>query len=352
MPWTKSGDTAATYPPLLSVDEQPSAEDWSVNEVAGFVLRLFFHSAGHMTDYRVGFGDVKLMGNGRHELLVEQAVDAGLMALIEGEGRGRVWKLVEDAEFVHLRKRSEVLWERQRDSDRRNTDLTMPVRLRDGDDCRYCGNPVNWADRKSGRGGTYDHRDPGRPATVETYVVSCRSCNSRRLNDEHADDNVPLLPPPTIPNYRGKTREMLEAFYGPERVAGRLGDPGPDTARPQAVRPGRVPAPGTAHAPVSDPAEATRDAARPEAVRPPADAPEPAQRHTARPTRGHHGSGPDQVRIPDIRGGYRDGSGRAGPGLDGKGKSGSGGVGSPARRRGRRRGKRSTNKPAQPREGT
>ena len=39
--------------------------------------------------------------------------------------------------------------------------IIVPVRWRDGDACRYCGKVVNWADRKGGKGGTYDHRMPG-----------------------------------------------------------------------------------------------------------------------------------------------------------------------------------------------
>lgn len=339
MPWTKSGDTAASYPRLLAVDELPDAEDSSVNEVTGFIVRLFFHSAGHMTDYEVGFGDVKLFGNGRHEVLVKHALATGLMTQIGGRGRTARYRLVEDSEFMHMRTRAEVTWDRQRDADRRNQDLTMPVRLRDGDACRYCNQVVSWTDHKSGRGATYDHRDPGEPATLETYVVCCRKCNGQRLNDPDADTTMPLLPAPAIPIYQDKTRELLEKYFGPERVAARLGQAAPDTA-------------GT---PTSDPETPRTDNASPAG---------PATRHDGaeQPTEPAADTAPDPVgpssdpgSIPVPRSGSRVGSGRVGPGLEGTGRVGSGQegsglAGSPTRKPRRRRGRRG--KPPQPREGT
>lgn len=344
MPWMKSGDTAASYPRLLAVDELPSAEEWSVNEVAGFVKRLFEHSAAHMTDYEVGFGDVKLMAPTRHELLVEQACSTGLMRLVSGQGRTRRWRLVEDDEFIHIRKRADVMWDRQRDADRRNKDLTMPVRLRDGDSCRYCGQVVSWSDHKSGRAGTYDHRDPGQAATVETYVVSCKSCNSARLNDEHADTKYPILPVPHAPRFSATTRKLLEAFFGPEKVAARLGEPTPDPARPAAVRPGQAHAGGTALTtlPTSQHAQTGPETA-------------PAPQNTARPAAALQsrpagaGPEPDPEPIPVSRGGTRDGSGRVGSGKVGTGQAGSGQHGSPPRKRPRRRGRRGR-PPTPPRE--
>lgn len=76
MPWTKSGDNAATHPRLMRVDSDAAAEDWSLNEVAGFVLRAYFQSAGHMTDYHLDYGMAKLLGNGRHEQLISLAESA------------------------------------------------------------------------------------------------------------------------------------------------------------------------------------------------------------------------------------------------------------------------------------
>lgn len=91
------------------------------------------------------------------------------------------------------------------------------VRSRDGDACRYCGNVVDWSDRRGTNGGTYDHVDPAGPSVVSNLVVCCRGCNSmkgvRSLSDAGMSliqvgpksglDRDPasfLLPNPTQPN--------------------------------------------------------------------------------------------------------------------------------------------------------
>jgi len=56
------------------------------------------------------------------------------------------------------------------------------VRDRDGNNCRYCDQEVNWQDRRGPAGGTYDHVDPTGPTTPENLVVCCRSCNSKKGN--------------------------------------------------------------------------------------------------------------------------------------------------------------------------
>jgi len=75
--------------------------------------------------------------------------------------------------------------------------LTAEVKRRDGDLCRYCGRRVNWRDRKSAAGGTYDHVDPEGPNTLENVVVSCRGCNSRKGRRRPKEAGMTLLPPGT-----------------------------------------------------------------------------------------------------------------------------------------------------------
>lgn len=59
-------------------------------------------------------------------------------------------------------------------------DLVHAVRERDGDNCRYCDREVDWKDRKSSKGGTYDHVDPDGGNDIDNIVVACRECNSRK----------------------------------------------------------------------------------------------------------------------------------------------------------------------------
>ncbi|MGC6586571.1 HNH endonuclease [Paenibacillus sp. Dod16] len=68
------------------------------------------------------------------------------------------------------------------------------VKNRDCDCCRYCGNEVDWTDRKTGKGGTYDHVDPDGPTTFENLVVACRSCNSRKGKRLPEGARMPLIP--------------------------------------------------------------------------------------------------------------------------------------------------------------
>ncbi|MBW8171810.1 hypothetical protein K0651_01940, partial [Ornithinimicrobium sp. Arc0846-15] len=205
MPWLKSGDNAATYPQLLHIAAHPEADDRLVNEVAGFLWRCAMQSAGHMTDYEVDYGTAFLMSPTRALALIDVACWAGLMCSVPDASPPR-WVITDDPEFIHIRLRDAVMWERQRDRDRKNPELTMPVRLRDGDACRYCSEVVNFGARSGKRSGTYDHRVAGEAGTHETMVVACRSCNSKR----GTADELPLLPAPANPYHSPRTVVELE----------------------------------------------------------------------------------------------------------------------------------------------
>lgn len=65
----------------------------------------------------------------------------------------------------------------------RDSKLIAAIRERDGNACRYCGVTVDWKDRRSKVGGTYDHVIPvsaGGENTFENVVVACRGCNQRK----------------------------------------------------------------------------------------------------------------------------------------------------------------------------
>lgn len=196
MAWLKAGDTAAMDERVLNIAALEGADERSMNEVFGFVMRMFLQAAQQETDYRVSMGTAMALSP-RYEALLEQAARTGLLRVVVEEGL-RVIYLVADAEFMHVRSREELEWERLRRADVANPQLTVPVRLRDGDACRYCGCVVSFGMRKGGRSGTYDHLKAGRPAQTEhELVVACRSCNSgRREAAGNRDKLYPLLPPP------------------------------------------------------------------------------------------------------------------------------------------------------------
>lgn len=205
MPWVRWGDGSATHPRVLAVLEWPDVDDRLLNEVFGFVARCATLASAHLTDYVVTRGTaMQMAGPSRAAELIAVCVATDLMSEVYGDGDTVVaYKLCDDdPEFLHLRLRKEVQWERQRRTDASNPSLTVPVRLRDGDGCRWCGRVVNWAnDRRSARGGTYDHLDPGEQATIDTYVVACNSCNSSRKDGDLPEGVDQLLDPPDKPYF-------------------------------------------------------------------------------------------------------------------------------------------------------
>ncbi|OZC62129.1 hypothetical protein CH267_00885 [Rhodococcus sp. 06-621-2] len=211
MPWVRWGDTSANHPIVLSVLEHEECDDRLVNEVHGFVSRCAAQSGAHKTDYVVSRGTAVLMaGHSRADKLLEIAVWAGYMTHVRVGDRD-AYKLVDtDSEFLHLRLKEEVEFEQQRRKDNSNPALTVPVRLRDGDACRWCGHVVDWGSRKAGRSGTYDHLIPGTAATVETYVVCCRSCNSSRKDGTRPRSAEQLLGEPNPPYFSDHTLDWLE----------------------------------------------------------------------------------------------------------------------------------------------
>lgn len=215
MAWMRVSDTAAMYPPLLAIAEHPDADDRTVDEVFGWWTRLATLSAQHLTDYVVTFGVVLTVSGSkaRADRLIALAVFAGLLTEVDLEGRRGV-KLLDDPEFVHLKTADEIAWEKQRREDNGNPAITVLVRLRDGDACRYCGRVVRFTARRGKLAGTYDHRPPGEPADAERSVVSCAECNARRGNAplEVADAAVPLLPPPSEPYFHRGTRTWLNGY--------------------------------------------------------------------------------------------------------------------------------------------
>lgn len=87
-----------------------------------------------------------------------------------------------------------------------NNEMIALTRWRDGDQCRKCGNLVDFSDRRSQRGGSY------MPASGVLYVV-CRACSwaNRPTRWREVEHSAPgLLPVPARPVYRPATVRMLK----------------------------------------------------------------------------------------------------------------------------------------------
>lgn len=242
MPWTRSGDNAATYPALMQLQGHRDADERTVNEVFGFLMRCAFQSAAHMTDYVLDSGTAYMIGGARTDTLVRLCVSAKVLTPTKINGL-KAWRLIADPEFIHIRLRSEVEWERQQRNDTRKPEITVPVRRRDGDNCRWCGVLVQWRGQRTNRTATLDHLVPGEAGTVETMVVACWGCNSGRKNNaELWDDNHTLRPAPAHPNYGQWTAKHLTdngypttpTLHSDDAPAGDDADPAPQRVRPAA----------------------------------------------------------------------------------------------------------------------
>lgn len=294
MPWMRTGDNAATYPALMSVAGDPGADERTVNEVFGFVTRCATLSAAHLTDYVIDAGTANMIGGARTPELIRLCVDAGLLEPTTTTKGHTAWVLHQDPEFIHIRLKAEIEWERQQRRDTQDPALVVPVRHRDGDNCRWCGVLVQYRGKKTNRAATIDHLEPGKPGTVDTLVVACLGCNSaRKDNVELWADNHQLRPAPSAPRYGKWTAKYLtdngwpvEANVSSDDAAPQAAaDPAPDGVRPAA--------PAAA-------ASARPEAAAPQAARP-APTP-PAPKSPGKST-------------PQVVGSSSPGSGRDGSGI-------------------------------------
>ena len=210
MAWARGGDTAPTHPVALRVLEHPEADDRIVNEVFGFIMRCAMASTAHNIEYRITKGTAGLMagGHARAEKLLEIAQFAGYITR-KDDAETEEYQLFQDDEFIHLIPWDQREWAKQQKRDRCNWPIVIPMRIRDGDGCRYCGRIVQWGNNKSALAGTYDHLYPGKKATFDTYVVSCRGCNAKFGDSPIEEKKDHLLPAPLEPYYTQYTVTWL-----------------------------------------------------------------------------------------------------------------------------------------------
>jgi 5-methylcytosine-specific restriction endonuclease McrA len=279
MSWLRVGDTFATDPRVLELGSPK--DERLLNEAVGFVVRCAAQSAGHKQDAFVSDATAVLVGGPRTKVLVKVVHRAGIFAE-RGERAGKPgWQLLNEPELLHIRLQAGVDWEAQHRALLRDPDIFLPVRLRDGDACRYCARIVIWKDGKSGRGGTLDHILPD----GDDLVVACKSCNSKKQDRSFADAGLTLLPPPVDPYYGQHTLSVF-THHG-------ITDPRPGS-QPDPAFFDRDPA--ASRTPPSDPARpdpATRPAASssPKHV-PPTDQPDRAQPDQRPSGRAGNGAGP------------------------------------------------------------
>lgn len=212
MAWLKVSDTAYDHPYLDRILELDYYTPGFKAHLFGFLIACADHSALYFTDYIIERGTARRIGGEEHwEKLVDAALKTGLFECTVRTHEGRIgYKLIDDPDnFVHIVLKREDEWNKGREKDLANTDLKGKVRMRDGDQCRWCGKVVNWSARKGGRRGTYDHAVPQQIADgdPEKLYVSCESCNKSRKDGQNW--NKPLRAVPEFPYYSEVTVKQL-----------------------------------------------------------------------------------------------------------------------------------------------
>lgn len=213
MAWTRTDDTTLLHPKVLRAGR--GGDDRMVNEVYGFVARCCTWSGGLLTDGFIPVEIAQVASPTRWELLTKAAVKADMLRRRRGPDGDWGWTVVMEDQLFHVRSKAEVL--KDREASRRLTRvqaIAREVRLRDGDQCRYCAKTVTFeGDRRSNRAGTYDHRippDQGGEETVENVVVACGACNRAKADRTPDEAGMTLRPAPDEPYYSAFTRSWLE----------------------------------------------------------------------------------------------------------------------------------------------
>ena len=83
-------------------------------------------------------------------------------------------------------------WQRAKEL-QRDGELRRRIKDRDRNLCRYCGVRVNWSDKKSKIGATYDHVDPDGINSLDNVVVACRGCNGKKRDRTPEQAGMSLL---------------------------------------------------------------------------------------------------------------------------------------------------------------
>lgn len=217
MAWVRVSDTFNEAPERMRAYELAAkrGDDRLVGELKGAASALFTHSAQQWTDYKITYGAaVRHIGISRVEPVLQDLITIGILTEVESDGE-RQFMLVERESFVHVIRSDAKSKATKRRNDQNRAGLQVPVMLRDGDQCRYCGDEVVWGDKKSDRGREYDHRDIDAPTTPDNYVTSCRGCNQLRHElGERAEEELPLLDPPESPIYGPELRKKLSRWEG------------------------------------------------------------------------------------------------------------------------------------------
>ena len=156
-------------------------------------------SADQLTDGFIPDYIAERLAPGASEQLAKELVAAGLWVddVYDGDTG---WRFRDWTDYQPTRDDVEAQREvsRRRWAMRVDPDLRQALKERDGDRCRYCGEEVNWKDRRGAKGGTYDHVTPlskGGDESVDNLVVCCRECNAKKASRTASEAGMSLTDP-------------------------------------------------------------------------------------------------------------------------------------------------------------
>lgn len=188
-PWARLDDNFHAHPRTLQ----------SGLEANGLFARALSYCAHYLTDGYLPIEWAEAQGGKKP---VQRLVDAGLVEPIEG-GYIVIGYLERNPS------RDDVRETRGKDGRKhalhRDKQLVRAIRARDGDQCRYCGATVDWTDRRSSKGGTYDHVDPAGENSMNNVVVACRGCNAVKGKRTPEQAGFVLRPDPNLIPIRSRS---------------------------------------------------------------------------------------------------------------------------------------------------
>jgi hypothetical protein len=159
----------------------------------GFFAIALMWSNKHLSDGVIPEAVVRSWSHVKKPLAVAEAlVQAGLF---ERTGDGFRIHDFHDFNPTAQKVKADREWDRRRKELYADSELTQEVRLRDQNRCRYCGQLVNWKDRRGPIGGQFDHVIPRGPNNLENIVVACRGCNYKKQDRTPEEAAMKLLPP-------------------------------------------------------------------------------------------------------------------------------------------------------------
>lgn len=196
MPWLKLDDQMGTHRKTRRLLRTGGAAAWGLHILA------LLHCSRYLTD---GYVEAEFVDETLDDCRVddEQERKQTIAALITCG----FWHATDGGYMVHdyleynpSRASSDANreWDRRRKELSRDPELVEAIRARDGNRCRYCGTKVDWRDRRSRTGATYDHVTPRGPNTLENVVVACRGCNMRKGGRTPEEAAMVLMVPASL----------------------------------------------------------------------------------------------------------------------------------------------------------